>query len=215
MSINKDTRVKLVVNGHSLDVNTGSSILEAVMQSGESVTDNIGCAGQGVCGSCRVLVKRQGEKTVKAALACETKVEEGLQVSFLDHIPINRKHVYATDDWEGKTWHILQRINEVFPEAKNCRHCGGCDNACPKHLDVQKGVNMAAEGDLNAVAIFNECIMCNLCSIACPEMISPNHLGIYVRRLATATSLRPSDLLHRLHQIETGEMTIDLDAEIK
>lgn len=73
---------------------------------------------------------------------------------------------------------------------------------------------MAAAGDLNAATIFNECIMCNLCTIACPEMISPNHLGTYVRRLTTAMTLRPSDLLHRLHQIESGEMTIDIDAEI-
>lgn len=208
--------VSLIVNGKQLKADEGSSILEAVMQSGETVTDNIGCSGQGVCGSCRVLVRRQDEKKVVSTLACETKVEEGLQVSFLDHLPVNhRQHVYKTDDWEGKTWNILERINEVFPEAKHCRHCGGCDNACPKHLEVQKGVNMAAEGDLNAAAIFNECIMCNLCTIACPEMISPNHLGTYVRRLTTAMTLRPSDLLRRLHQIDSGEMTIDLDAEIK
>lgn len=210
----ENTCISLIVNGQQLKADEGSSILEAVMQSGEPVIDNIGCAGQGVCGSCRVLIRHQGEKKVTAALACEAKVEEGLQVSFLDHLPISRQHVYTTNDWEGKTWHILQRINEVFPEAKHCRHCGGCDNACPKHLEVQKGVNMAAAGDLNAATIFNECIMCNLCTIACPEMISPNHLGTYVRRLTTAMTLRPSDLLHRLHQIESGEMTIDIDAEI-
>lgn len=211
----KHTAISLVVNGQHLKADEGSSILEAVMQSGEPVTDNIGCAGQGACGSCRVLVRRSGDKKVTAALACEEKVEEGLQVSFLDHLPINRRqHLYKTDDWEGQTWHILQRINEVFPEAKHCRHCGGCDNACPKHLEVQKGVNMAAAGDLNAAIIFDECIMCNLCTIACPEMISPNHLGTYVRRLTSAMSLRPSDLLQRLHQIETGEMTIDLNVEI-
>lgn len=208
-------RISLIVNGQQLNAEEGSSILEAVMQSGNPVIDNIGCAGQGVCGSCRVLVKRKDEKTVTSMLACETKVEEGLQASFLEHLPLNnRTHVYKTDDWEGNTWNIVKRINEVFPEAKHCRHCGGCDNACPKHLEVQKGVNMASVGDLNAATIFDECIMCNLCTIACPEMITPNHLGSYIRRLTTAMTLRPSDLLQRLNQIESGEITINVDAEI-
>lgn len=212
----ENKHISLVVDGKQLTAEENSSILEAMMQSGEPLIDNVGCAGQGVCGSCRILVKHKGQKEVTAALACETKIEEGLQVSFLEHLPVNhRYHQYTTDDWEGRTWDILQRINEVFPEAKNCRHCGGCDNACPKHLEVQKGVNLAAAGDLSAAAIFNECIMCNLCTIACPEMIEPNHLGTYVRRLTTAMTMRPSDLVRRLHQIETGEMTIDIDAEIR
>ena len=46
-------------------------------------------------------------------------------------------------------------------------------------------------------------------------MIAPNHLGMYIRRLSTVMTLRPNDLLHRLHQIESGEMTIDLNADIK
>lgn len=80
----ENTCISLIVNGQQLKADEGSSILEAVMQSGEPVIDNIGCAGQGVCGSCRVLIRHEGEKKVTAALACEAKVEEGLQVSFLD-----------------------------------------------------------------------------------------------------------------------------------
>ena len=145
--MNSNKTINLVVNGKPILAESGRSILEAVMQSKEPVTDNIGCAGQAVCGSCRVLIKRDNEKAVHATLACETKVEEGLQVSFLEHLPTNhRYHTYQNDDWEGKSWHILERINEVFPEAKHCRRCGGCDNVCPKHLEVQKGVTMATKG---------------------------------------------------------------------
>lgn len=208
-------RKKLTVNGLKIEAVEGSSILEAMMQSGIVVADNIGCAGQGVCGSCRVLVKENDSRDIYSALACETKIQEGLQVSFLDHLPVNNKqHVYQTDDWDGKSWQTIQRINEVFPEAKNCRHCGGCDNACPKHLEVQKGVNLASAGDLSAAEIFNECIMCDLCTIACPEMITPNHLGTYIRRLSTSNNQRPSDLLKRLYEIETDKLSINTDPEI-
>ena len=107
----------------------------------------------------------------------------------------------------------LQKIEEIFPEAAHCRHCSGCDRACPKHLDVQHGVNLAVEGDIiPASEVFDECVMCNLCTLACPENIRPNHLGVFVRRMVASLALRPMDLMLRLQQIERGELSIDLDA---
>jgi Fe-S oxidoreductase len=78
---------------------------------------------------------------------------------------------------------------------------------------VQKGVELAVNGDLSGAAeVFAECIMCNLCTLACPERIRPNHLGLFLRRATTAMSLRPVDLMQRLQEIETGAATIDVDA---
>jgi hypothetical protein len=54
--------------------------------------------------------------------------------------------------------------------------------------------------------------MCDLCTVACPEHIRPNHLGLFVRRMIASLSLRPADLMRRLAQIERGEVTIDFDA---
>ena len=113
----------------------------------------------------------------------------------------------------GDSWHALRTIAETFPEAAHCRHCSGCDRACPKGLDVQRGVNLAVAGGLaEASSVFDECVMCNLCTLACPEHIRPNHLGLFVRRMIAAYSLRPANLMRRLHQIESGEMRIDFDA---
>ena len=56
---------------------------------------------------------------------------------------ITRPHVYDLETLTGG-WQILDAIDEVFPQAKSCRHCGGCDRACPRGLDVQKGVEYAA-----------------------------------------------------------------------
>ena len=59
---------------------------------------------------------------------------------------------------------------------------------------------------------FDHCVMCNLCVAACPEHIDPAHLGQFLRRMVSSATLRPGDLIMRLHEIEEGRQTIDLDA---
>ena len=44
------------------------------------------------------------------------------------------------------------RIDAVFPEAKHCRHCSGCDRACPKGIEVQRMVNLASAGQAAGAA---------------------------------------------------------------
>lgn len=207
-----ETPIDIVFDGHRITAAPGASLIQAWMSAGLPLTENVGCMGQGVCGACRVLVRREGERIAQAALACETRAEAGMQVSFVDHFPARRTHAYdlatLTDSWAA-----LGAIDAVFPEAKACRHCGGCDAACPKGIEVQKAVILATEGRaLAAGALFDHCIMCNLCVAACPEHIAPAHLGQFLRRMSTSQSLRPGDLLLRLAQIEAGQQTIDLDA---
>ncbi|GLS97401.1 hypothetical protein GCM10007918_46930 [Piscinibacter gummiphilus] len=207
-----DPIVQLSVEGCPLQVPATSSILQAMVAAGQTLVEGVGCMGQGVCGSCRVLVRRTGDSEVRTALACETLVEEGMQVAFLEYFTPAARHRYRMDEL-GDSWDALARIGEVFPEAEHCRHCGGCDRACPKGLDVQRGVNQAVAGEMAASAhVFDECVMCNLCTLACPEHIRPNHLGLFVRRMLASRSLRPSDLLRRLQEIERGEPAIDFDA---
>jgi ferredoxin len=158
------------------------------------------------------MVRLSGEKEVRTALACETLVQEGMQVAFLDYFTEATRHTYDLEHI-GDSWQVLRTITDVFPEAPHCRHCSGCDRACPKDLEVQRGVNLAVEGKLaEASHVFDECVMCNLCTLACPESIRPNHLGLFVRRIVASQALRPANLMLRLRQVENGEMTIDFDA---
>lgn len=206
--------VRLSIEGRQVEAPANCSILQAFLHAGETLVEGVGCMGQGVCGSCRVMIRRSGEQEVKTGLACETLVEDGMQVAFLDYFTpsIPHAHVYRMEDI-GDSWQALRMIGEVFPEASHCRHCSGCDRACPKGLDVQHGVNFAVEGKLAASSqVFDECVMCNLCTLACPEHIRPNHVGLFVRRMIASISLRPADLMRRLQQIESGEMKIDFDA---
>ena len=204
--------VHLNIEGRAIEASAGSSILQAFVQAGQVLVESVGCMGQGVCGSCRVMVRRAGVSDVKTELACETVVEPGMSVAFLDYFSSSVRHVYRIDDL-GDSWDALAKVGEVFPEAAHCRHCSGCDRACPKGLEVQRGVTLAVAGELAAAgAVFDECVMCNLCTLACPEHIRPNHLGLFVRRMRAAHTLRPANLMRRLAEIERGEMAIDFDA---
>jgi len=204
--------IRLTIDGHAIEARPGLSLIQAWIGAGLPLSENVGCMGQGVCGACRVLVRRQGERIAGAALACETRAEDGMQAAFVDHFPARRTHAYDLDAL-ADGWGAIAAIDRVFPEAKHCRHCGGCDAACPKGIAVQQAVNLAAEGRaLAAGALFDHCVMCNLCVAACPEHIAPAHLGQFVRRAVSSATLRPGDLILRLREIEEGRQAIDLDA---
>jgi ferredoxin len=210
-----DQFVRVRLEGREVSASPSDSIIQAYLSSGQTLVKGVGCMGQGVCGSCRVMVRRAGSPEVSMELGCETRVEDGMQVSFLEYgkhfaFTPRRPHVYSVGDLRD-SWQILHKIDEVFPEAAHCRHCGGCNRACPKKLEVERGVDLAVAGDIVAAAeVFDQCVMCNLCTLACPEYIRPNHLGLFVRRMIASLTLRPADLVRRLQQIERGEMKVDL-----
>lgn len=203
-------RITLSVDGRVLEVEGPISILQAAAADGTPLTANVGCLGQGVCGACRCMVRREGERAVATMLACETPAEDGMQVSFIDYFTPDRPHAYDLSQLTD-LWRLSDAVEEIFPEAAHCRHCGGCDRACPKGLPVQQGVAAAVAGDFaGAAEVFDQCVMCNLCTLACPERIWPNHLGLMVRRAVTALTLRPSDLIRRLNEIERDGGGLDL-----
>ena len=201
----------LVIDGKEIQAPANSSIIQALAHAGKAITANVGCMGQGVCGSCRCLVRKEGERKAETKLGCETKIEQGMQVSFIDYFLPSHVHRYDMDK-VGDGWNWLEEVDENFPEAKNCRHCGGCDAACPKGLYVQDGVAQVVSGDFSAASdTFDECVMCNLCTLACPEHIRPNHLGLFARRMKTARTLRPVDLMRRLQEIDSGKIRVEID----
>ncbi|MDG5496215.1 4Fe-4S dicluster domain-containing protein [Niveispirillum sp. BGYR6] len=201
--------IHLRIDGRDVAVEAPASILQAALADGAALTANVGCMGQGVCGACRCLVRRDGERQIATALACETRAEAAMQVSFIDYFTPDRPHRYDIAAIRD-LWQLSDAVDTYFPEAAHCRHCSGCDRACPKGLSVQQGVALSVAGDFAAAAaIFEQCVMCNLCTLACPERIWPNHLGLMVRRAIAALTLRPSDLIRRLNEIERDVMTPD------
>jgi len=198
--------LSVTINGRQIEAVPGVSIIQAMWRAGIPKVEGVGCL-EGVCGSCRSMVQRKDDYCVDMELACQTIVEDGMQVTTMDYFPFTH-HTYLLKDFDN-SWDLQAQFNEVFPEAKHCRHCGGCDRACPKGLDVQLGVELAVQGNFrDAGDKFAECVMCNLCMQACPERISPNHVGTFSRRMTAYFRLRPPNLISRLEEMRRGEHKI-------
>lgn len=208
MSTQTQERVNVVIDGKSIQASPSLSVIQALWNAGYPRVKGVGCL-EGVCGSCRVMVRRGGEDKVRMELACQTLVEEGMQVLFMV-FPSPTHHHYELTDIQN-SWDVQAKFHRVFPEASNCRHCGGCYSACPKGINVELGVKLAVDGRFReAGELFVDCIMCNLCMTGCPEEIAPNHVGVFSRRVTAYFHIRPSNLIHRLEEQRKGGLEIDI-----
>lgn len=192
--------VSLTINGIAVEAHAGMTLVEAAWHGGVPRVRGVGCL-EGVCGSCRALLRRGKDVTV--ALACQTFVEPGIEAVFLPAPSAPRHHYELAEFTDG--WDIHARFHEIFPEAARCRHCHGCVQSCPKGIDVEAGVALAAAGRFrDAGEMFFECVMCELCDGACPEQIAPAHVGLFCRRVTAHFHLRPPNLIHRLEEMRQG-----------
>lgn len=208
----EQTSVSLTINGVAVDARDGMTMVEAAWQAGIAGITSVGCM-EGVCGSCRIML-RQG-KDVRVGLACQTFVKEGDEVIFLPAASAPRHH-YDIADFKD-SWEIHPRFHAIFPEASRCRHCHGCVASCPKGIAVEDGVALAAAGRYReAGEAFFECVMCELCDVACPELIAPAHVGLFCRRVTAHFHLRPPNLINRLEELRqkrAGEHEDDRDED--
>jgi hypothetical protein len=189
--------VSLTINGEALRASAGATVVEAAWGAGLRRVTGVGCL-DGVCGSCRILVRRG--QTVSVGLACQSFVEDGIDVVFLPPSSPPRHHYDLADFTDG--WDLHERFQESFPEAARCRHCHGCNLSCPKGILVEEGVAQACAGRFrDAGETFFECVLCDLCDGACPELIAPAHVGLFSRRVTAHFHLRPPNLIQRLEEL--------------
>lgn len=206
MSSDKSDTLQLKIDGHEITASNDSSIIQALWAAGYPRIKGVGCL-EGVCGSCRVMLRRDQQSGVEMALGCQTLVEDGMEVMFLD-FPTPSRHSYHLEPISS-SWEVQSQFHEIFPEAEHCRKCGGCNAACPKGINIQKGVKLASNGNFReAGELFTECITCDLCMTGCPENIAPNRVGLFARRATAHFHGRPPNLIHRLEQIRRGELTV-------
>jgi ferredoxin len=155
------------------------------------------------------MVRRANSKEVSMQLACQTFIEEGMQILFMA-FPTPTHHSYQLTDIKN-SWDVQGQFHQIFPEASDCRLCGGCTRSCPKGIQVQRGVELAAKGKFKEAGdLFIECVMCNLCMTSCPEHIAPNHVGLFCRRVVAYFHIRPSNLISRLEELRQGELQVVL-----
>ncbi len=203
MSEAEDKLVNVTINGKAITAPASLSTIQALWHAGYPRIKSVGCL-EGVCGSCRVLVRRAGEPEVRTQLGCQTLIEEGMQVIFL-LFPRPTHHTYQLEEIKS-SWEVQGKFHEIFPEASHCRNCGGCNVSCPKGIEVERGVELATKGRFReAGELFVECVMCDLCLTACPERIAPNHVGLFSRRVTAYFHTRPSNLINRLEKLRKGQ----------
>jgi len=201
--------VSLSINGQPISAPDSLSVIQALWHAGYPRVKGVGCL-DGVCGSCRVMVRHADSSEIKMELGCQLLVEEGMDVFFsvFDTHPQHNYHLSEINT----SWDVQTEFHKIFPEAENCRHCSGCNKACPKGIDVENGVDLAVRGRFRESGeFFVECVMCNLCMTGCPEFIDPNHVGLFARRVTGYFHTRPSNLINRLEAIRTDELDVDIE----
>lgn len=198
----EDKLVNVTINGKDISAPSSLSVIQALWYAGYPRVKSVGCL-EGVCGSCRVLLRRANSQEVTTKLGCQVLVEEGMQVTFLV-FPTPTHHSYQLTDIPN-SWEVQAQFHHFFPEADNCRHCGGCVSTCPRGIEVEYGVELAAKGRFREAGdLFGQCVMCDLCQTACPEHIAPNHVGLFSRRVTAYFHTRPSNLINRLEHMRKG-----------
>lgn len=206
-----ENEVTLTINGQSITAPASLSIIQALWHAGYPRVEGVGCLG-GVCGSCRVMVRRADSKELQMALGCHLLVEEGMDV-FFQIFDTPSRHSYNLSEIKS-SWDVQTEFHRIFSEAQKCRHCHGCNTACPKDIDVESGVDLAVKGHFRESGeLFVDCVMCDLCFTSCPEFIEPNHVGLFARRVTGYFDIRPSNLINQLEAIRTGELDVITDDE--
>lgn len=199
--------IEITVNGTRLAVHPGRSIILALWKGNYPLYKGASCL-EGVCGSCRIMVRYANSSEVKMALACQTDVEPNMQVVF-PQFPEEIPHYYQLQH-NAAPQAIRKQFRETFPQSSHCRHCHGCNVACPKRIDVEAGVQLANEGKFGeAGEHFMRCIMCDLCTTSCPENIAPNYVALFARRTAAISQPLPKNLAARLEALQRGELKIE------
>ena len=121
----------------------------------------------------------KGERELHAALACQTKVEDGMYIATLPFFPLV-KQVYDIE----KIPVSEQVMMQLYPEIYACVGCSACTKACTQGLNVMQYIAYAQRGDFAACADESfDCVMCGVCSSRCPAGISHPQVAMLARRI--------------------------------
>jgi succinate dehydrogenase/fumarate reductase-like Fe-S protein len=199
--------VTLTINGSVITVPKTLSVIEALWHAGFPHINGVGCL-DGVCGSCQVLVKFPGnDNNYKWTLGCQLLVEDAMAVFFQPET-IKYDHAYSLENMTA-SHDIAAQFQQLFPETQHCRHCHGCNQSCPKGIDVEQVVELANRHQFGqASQLFADCVMCNLCLSSCPEHIEPNLVGMFTRRLTGMTREIPRHLSTQIQAIKSGQLEV-------
>ena len=79
--------VNIFLFGKKYSVPDNLTIMEAMEYAGYKLVRGVGCRN-GFCGACATVYRVKGDRELKAALACSTKVENDMYVATLPFFPL-------------------------------------------------------------------------------------------------------------------------------
>ncbi|MEJ2118189.1 MAG: 4Fe-4S dicluster domain-containing protein, partial [Alphaproteobacteria bacterium] len=143
-----------------------ATIMRAIEYAGHQIIRGVGCR-EGFCGACATIYRLPGDYKLHTGLACTTLVQEGMQLTQIPSVPMEKK-AYDVEKLKPDVSAIL----EVYPVTFRCVACGTCTKACPQGLPVMDYIQAAMRGDLETVADLSfDCVACGLCALRCPAEI--------------------------------------------
>ncbi len=203
--------VEIYIMGKAYKVPAALTIMQAMEYAGYRFVRGCGCRA-GFCGACSTVYRKKGEYRLQTAMACQTRVEDGM---FLVQIPFSPAEKPSYDLGREKPEPSV--FLKYFPEIARCVSCNTCTKACPQDLEVMDYIQAALRGDFRAVADGSfDCIQCGLCAIRCPAEIVHYHVAQLGRRMY-GKYLNPleKNAEQRVKEIEEGRFKEEMDRLLK
>ena len=170
--------ITIYIMGKAYDVPSGLTIMEAIEYAGYRFTRGAGCRA-GFCGACATIYRKSNDYRIYAALACQSSIEDGMYLTQLPFVPMERSH-YELDSLK----HLDTMLLKMYPEIARCVSCNTCSKTCPQDLDVMDYIQSALRGDIEETARLSfDCVQCGLCSMRCPAEIPHAHVAQLARRI--------------------------------
>lgn len=193
--------VEIFLLGKKYSVPASLTIMDAFEYVGYELIRGCGCRS-GFCGACAAIYRIKGKHELKVCLSCQTKVEAGMVVGYLQSFPINKK-TFSLEELRP-TENIMAQL---YPEIYACIGCNACTKGCPQGLDVMQYIAYAQRGDFEKCAHASfDCVGCNICASKCPAQISHSQVGLLARRLTGKYILPVSEHLeNRVQEVEQGK----------
>jgi len=200
--------VPIYIMGELHHVPDTLTILQALEFAGYRLVRGVGCRG-GFCGACATVFRTEGDYHLKFALACQTRIEPGMQLAMIPFYPAHRNR-YKLSELNG----TAQEVLDIYPEMLRCYGCNTCTKSCPQDIDVLGYVSAIIRGDIPAAAdISFDCIMCGLCVSRCPAELVKHHAALLCRRIyGRNLAPRSEHLKKRIEEVRAGKFQAELAA---
>jgi ferredoxin len=199
--------ITIYIMGKAYEVPDNLTIMKAMEYAGYRFIRGCGCRG-GFCGACGTVYRTKDDYKLKAGLACQTVVEDGMYLTQIPFFPAN-KALYDLEELKPTAEEIIR----LYPEIFRCVSCNTCTKICPQDIEVMNYVNAALRGDISKSADLSfDCIMCGLCAARCPAEIVQYNVAILCRRLYARHVAPPAmHLADRVKEIDEGKFDSELE----